>query len=990
MNSVLLLASVLWTQSAANADLKTATAQPLPPQPPVARTLTAKTPEPQTIAKKALDHSVYDQWKSIRGTTISNDGKYIAYAIAAQEGDMVLEVQNTSSGDKFIAPIGQSLTLPQGTPVNPRLTISGDSKFIVATVNPKWEEYKKARKDKVKPSDLPKSGMLIVDLATSKATAMEKVSTWQMAPEDKGYLLYKPESTPAAPGTTTKEESAKEEPKKEGPKKKADHKPGDSYILRELSSGKETKLDNVVSATFSKNGTKLALSISTKDGAEDGIVVIDLKSGSKTDVVKGLGRYLRMAFDDDANQLAFVTDKDDYAAKQPSNSLYLATPGKEPKLVAKLGSKELPTDTMPSAGSLSFSKSGKRLRFGVTSKPTPDVEVNPDEAVSLDVWHYNDERLQSVQLNQIAADRNRSFDFLYLVGSNKLIELENDAFSTAVFSTEFDNEFGLSISNKAYRKQTSWSQGAQDLYTLNLRTGERKQLAKATDASLTLSPKGKFGVGYEESSKKLVSYELSTGKKVVLNDELPPIWDELNDVPAPAGQLGFAGWTKDDARILVYDAFDIWAVDPSGQNKPENITAGYGRLTSTRFRRIVLDAEEVYVDLKKPMLLSAVDTDSMDSGFYKLEVGNVPEKITMEPAQFGGAGGLRGVVQNTVSKAKDADKVFFTRQTFRDFPDLMVAESPWTLSSRKKITDANPQQKQYSWGNAERIAYRSNDGDELNGILYTPDNVDYSKKHPMIVYFYERDSELLHSYRTPAPSASTINIPLFVSQGYVVLVPDIKYKTGYPGESAMSSILPATQEVLRRGFVDPKRVGIQGQSWGGYQVAYLVTETDMFAAGCAGAPVSNMLSAYGGIRGESGVVRQGQYEFGQSRIGESIWEAPLRYLENSPLIHADKVKTPLLMMSNDKDGAVPWQQGIEYFTALRRLDKRVWMLNYNGEAHNLVERRNRKDFSVRLSQFFDYYLKSGPFPVWMAEGIPAVKKGRTMGTEPSGEKKSGG
>jgi dipeptidyl aminopeptidase/acylaminoacyl peptidase len=260
----------------------------------------------------------------------------------------------------------------------------------------------------------------------------------------------------------------------------------------------------------------------------------------------------------------------------------------------------------------------------------------------------------------------------------------------------------------------------------------------------------------------------------------------------------------------------------------------------------------------------------------------------------------------------------------------------------------------------------------------------------MIVYFYERDSELLHSYRSPAPSASTINIPLFVSQGYVVLVPDIKYKSGYPGESAVGSILPATQEVLRRGFVDPKRVGIQGQSWGGYQVAYLVTETDMFAAGCAGAPVSNMLSAYGGIRGESGVVRQGQYEFGQSRIGESIWDAPLRYLENSPLIHADKVKTPLLIMSNDKDGAVPWQQGIEYFTALRRLDKRAWMLNYNGEAHNLVERRNRKDFSVRLSQFFDYYLKSGPLPVWMAEGIPALKKGRTMGTEPAGEKKSGG
>jgi dipeptidyl aminopeptidase/acylaminoacyl peptidase len=978
VNSVLILASVLWTQAPSHLAAVAPSA------------LASKPAVVQSQGLRALDHSVYDQWKSIRGTTISNDGNWIAYAIAAQEGDMVLEVQNTSTGAKFSAPIGQSLTLPQGTPVNPRITISGDSKFLVATVNPKWEEYKKARKDKVKPADLPKNGMLVVDLTKSEGKVMEKVSSWQMAPEDQGYLLYKPEVAPTPPAAPTKDEPAKEEAKKDTPKKKADHKPGETYTLRELATGEETKWENVVSAVFSKNGDKLALSISTKDGLDDGIAVVDLKSGAKTDIVKGLGRYLRMAFDEDSNQVAFVTDKDDYAAKQATNSLYLATIGKAPKLVAKLGSKELPKETMPAAGALSFSKSGKRLRFGVTAKPTPDMEVNADEAVALDVWHYNDERLQTVQLNQLAADRARSFDFLYSIGNDKLIELENDAFSSTAFSTEFDNDLGLSISNKAYRKQSSWSTGTQDIYTINLKTGERKELVKGTDASLVLSPKGKYGVGFEESTKKLVSYDLSTGKKVVLNEDLPPIWDELNDVPAPAGQIGFAGWTKDEARILVYDAFDIWAVDPSGKAKPECVTGGFGRMRSLRFRRLGLDPDEVYVDLSKPMLLSAVDTDSLDAGYYKLEPGKAPEKILMDAAQFGGAAGLRGVVQSSLSKAKNSDKVFFTRQTFREFPDLMVADSPWTFANRKRITDANPQQKEYSWGNAEHITYRSNDGDELKGILYTPDNVDYIKKHPMIVYFYERDSELLHSYRTPAPSASTINIPLFVSQGYVVLVPDIKYKTGYPGESAVNSILPATHEVLRRGFVDPKRVGIQGQSWGGYQVAYLVTETDMFAAGCAGAPVSNMLSAYGGIRGESGVVRQGQYEFGQSRIGESIWESPLRYLENSPLIHADKVKTPLLMMANDKDGAVPWQQGIEYFTALRRLDKRAWMLNYNGEAHNLVERRNRKDFSVRLSQFFDYYLNSGPLPVWMAEGIPAVKKGRTMGTEPTGEKKSGG
>src|ERR1043166_3336861 len=215
---------------------------------------------------------------------------------------------------------------------------------------------------------------------------------------------------------------------------------------------------------------------------------------------------------------------------------------------------------------------------------------------------------------------------------------------------------------------------------------------------------------------------------------------------------------------------------------------------------------------------------------------------------------------------------------------------------------------------------------------------------------------------------------MYCSNGYVVFVPDIPYKIGYPGESAMSAIMPGVQSILTRGYIDPKRLGLQGQSWGRYQTGYLVTETNMFAAACAGAPVSDMISAYGGIRWGSGVTREGQYEHGQSRIGGSLWEQPLRFIENSPIFFVDKIKTPLLIMSNDKDGAVPWYQGIEYFSALRRLNKPAWLVVYN-----LVQRKNRKDWSVRMQQFFDHYLKGAPMPVWMAQGIPATQKGKTYG-----------
>jgi len=251
----------------------------------------------------------------------------------------------------------------------------------------------------------------------------------------------------------------------------------------------------------------------------------------------------------------------------------------------------------------------------------------------------------------------------------------------------------------------------------------------------------------------------------------------------------------------------------------------------------------------------------------------------------------------------------------------------------------------------------------------------------MIVYFYERNNSTLYNYLPPSPTPSRLNIPFFVSKGYVVFVPDIWYTTGHPGKSAYDYIVSGTRALIKQGFIDSTKIGLQGQSWGGYQTAYLITQTNLFAAAWAGAPVVNMFSAYGGIRWETGLNRQFQYEHSQSRIGATIWERPDLYIENSPLFHLPRVKTPLVIMSNDADGAVPWYQGIEFFTAMRRLNKPVWLLQYNGEAHNLVERRNRKDIQIREQQFFDWLLKGEKPPVWISKGVPATLKGIDWGLE---------
>jgi dipeptidyl aminopeptidase/acylaminoacyl peptidase len=301
--------------------------------------------------------------------------------------------------------------------------------------------------------------------------------------------------------------------------------------------------------------------------------------------------------------------------------------------------------------------------------------------------------------------------------------------------------------------------------------------------------------------------------------------------------------------------------------------------------------------------------------------------------------------------------------------------------SSKKLSSINPQQKDYNWGTAELFNWKAYNGKDATGIVYKPENFDPKKKYPMIVYFYEKLSDGLNSYHEPAPIRSAINVPYFVSNGYIIFMPDIEYKIGHPGQSAYDYIVSGARALVKKGWVDSTNMALQGHSWGGYQAAQVATMTKLFKAVWAGASVANMTSAYGGIRWESGVSRQFQYEKSQSRIGATLWEKLPLYLENSPLFHLDKVTAPMVIMANDADGAVPWYQGIEMFTALRRLGKKVWMFNYNGEGHGLSQRQDMKDYQIRMQQFFDYMLKGEKPAKWITEGVPAVKKGKDWGLE---------
>jgi dipeptidyl aminopeptidase/acylaminoacyl peptidase len=625
-------------------------------------------------------------------------------------------------------------------------------------------------------------------------------------------------------------------------------------------------------------------------------------------------------------------------------------------------------------GGLSFSADGKKLSVATAplAKPTPTppttsagsrigrTAVSPpaEDKVDLDLWSWKDDAIQPMQKVRANVQRNKTYRAVYFLDTREFRQLSTDDVDVSVPA---QGDWGLATNDKAYRGQLWLSPSPRDTATINVRTGETRPAFVRQGSPVFRSPKGRFLAAFDGKDWQLVS--VPDGAKRNLTATVPSKFgDEDFDAPTTRPAHGLSGWTPDEKYVLLNDRYDIWKVATDGSGA-ENLTR-VGRKQSTRLRIQRLGASEPDadpgIDLSKPQFLVAENLDTRDAGFYRLPPGRDPVMLVMGARRY-----------TAPVKAKYGDTLLFTAQSFFDPPDYFTADPDFR--EVKRVTDSNPQKAGLNWGRAELVRYHSADGVPLSGVLVKPEDFDPSKKYPMIVYIYERLSQNLHQFRPPTAGTS-INPTYYASNGYLVLMPDIAYTVGSPGQSALKCVLPAVQAVVDKGYVDEKAIGIQGHSWGGYQAAYLITQTGRFKAAAAGAPVSDMVSAYGGIRWGTGLPRQFQYEHTQSRIGATLWQAPMKFVENSPIFMADRVSTPLLMLHNDGDDAVPWYQGIEYYLALRRLGKEVYLCNYPGEPHGLRKRANQKDYTMRMQQFFDHHLKGAPAPGWMTAGVPYLER----------------
>lgn len=909
--------------------------------------------------KKPLDHTVYDSWQSIGEKAITADGRYIAFEVKLQEGDGELVIRGT--GDVY------ERHIPRGA--EPAFT--ADNRFLVAKIKPLFSQTRAAKIRKASAQEMPKDSLLILDLYQDTLQKTAALKAYAITAAGGPWLAVQtwkdPGSKPAAGTDDFGEE-------------------GQPLLVRQLASGHNYQFNLVNQFRFNKNGRVLVVQITrtSKNPAQPALVLWQELDNLKTDtVMKGLQELKGLTISDDGKTLAFLAQRDSsLKALRKYFALWKYQPGMDTAIrLADHNSSGIPSGYLlhPDAPT-AFSKDGTRVYIGLAAAPAiKDTSLVDVETAKLDLWHYQDDYLQPQQLVELNETLKQSWLTQVNLNNGALQLLGNDSCETVVLAAGQQSRYALGMSTRGYRIQQQWTRHILgDAYCIDLATGKRKLVARGIlTTTAGISPAGKYLTWYNPAKRHWMVYDGESGQTRTLSVGIPTaLYDVEDDHPDDPPAYGLAAWLEGDQYVLINDRYDLWQADPAGREQPVMLTRGLGRELKTRIRLQLLDPETPFIRRGENMLLHLFDEKTKGEGWMSLVQGQ-PFTWKRGPRPPVYAANLTAPL-----KAKDAGQVLFLMET-PVYKDLYLQQlaNIHDSAAAKQMSQLNPQQSAYNWFRVELHHWKMFDGRMSEGLLYKPENFDPNKKYPVIFYFYERDAADRYQYIEPMPMRSSINIAYYTSNGYLVFDPDIHYRTGQPGEDAYNSVGSAAAYLARFPWVDSTRMGLQGHSWGGYQVAYLVSRTNRFAAAEAGAPVSNMTSAYGGIRWGTGHSRQYQYEKSQSRIGATLWEHPDRFLKNSPLFRADRIKTPLLILHNDKDNAVPWYQGIELFTAMRRLGKTVWLVNYNDELHGILERRNRKDWSIRMAQFFDHYLKGSPAAKWMITGIPARLKGIDWGLD---------
>lgn len=877
------------------------------------------------------------KWEDISDAEISDNGQWVIYSVWPDRGDGEVQVRSTTGNTQY--------TIVRGD--NPKVTKNG--RWVGTTVKVPMEEQLKAKKGN---KSVPGLGLLNTE--TGETIRKDSVAAFSFSNDGNWVAIRQHQSKEV--------EDSSQKNKKLGTK----------VVLRNLNTGNEIFIPFVSDAAFDSTSRYFAYSVVDTAGAQNGLFIQNLTTNGEALQVAGEENayYSNLTWNNQTNQLAFTSAKFDSSYQLDDAQLAVWDPGAKRYSIVVGNSNMEDRWALRSNNDLKWSEDGKRLFFGLMSQEMVDADMKEEkdttesvdvydtkeilEGKELDIWHWDDPRIKPHERQTWSERKDHLYRAVYHTADDKWVQLANQAMPDVSVPTNAD--FALGSSAVPYLKEMTWDGFFRDYFVVNLHTGKRQQIASRLQSGARLSPDGQHVVFYEDGQwhQYVVEEDIYRNLTQGLGVKFA---NEDHDYPYPAPGYGIGGWVADDKSVLIYDKYDIWKFPLDG-GEPVNLTQD-GRQKQLMYRIERLDKEQFWFDENEELLLRAYFDKKKTYGFYTLQVNSPGTDLKLDgEKKF-----------DVVAKAQNSDYILYTRESYDEYPNLWVADN-LNFSDIRQLTSLHASlHETYNWGTAELIEWQSLDGDTIQGAVIKPDNYEEGKQYPVMVYYYRFFSQRAYEFNNITNDDRPV-LPQYVSDGYVVFLPDIRFEVGTPGFASTKSLVPGVQKLVDMGIADPNKLGLHGHSWSGYQTAFMITQTDIFDAAIAGAPVSNMTSAYSGIRLGSGLARQFQYEQTQSRIGGSLWEYPERYIENSPVFFADRINTPLLIMFGDEDTAVPWEQGIELYLAMRRLGKDAVFLQYHDEPHHLQKYANRLDYAIKMKQYFDHYLRGTPAPEWITKGVP--------------------
>jgi dipeptidyl aminopeptidase/acylaminoacyl peptidase len=890
-----------------------------------------------TAQLKQLKPSDYGKWQQIGITDLSPNGNWIGYHISIQEDNDTVFIQNKLTNQVYKLEFANSFEF------------SGDNQWVAYRIGLPFKEAEKLREQN-RPIEY-KMGLL--NLNSGKKEIIENISRFGFSKNGKFLAVY------LAP-----------------PK---DHKDkGSVLLLKNLTENTTHTIGNVTDYVFNKKSDYLSYIVEAANTAGNAVELLNLTNYNLKIIASDTCKFSKLNWQKDGNGFAFFKsfknkDYEEEAAVVYGYTNIYETPSL--KIFDPQQYTGFPKDMRIFNGSVArLSDDMDALFFGIkewTPKPkkeekktdsstktptatTATTKAPANKPAAVDIWHWKDSEIQPRQKVTYPQDNSASYLSVWNIKDDKLVQLAKEHTPIALLTG--NQAFAVTATNKKYKP--AFKEDYADFYLVNTKTGEVKMLyEKMLSGFFTgpqSSPDGKYLYFFRD--KNWWSYNLATQQTINITGNIKTnFWNTRDDHTASKPPFGMGGWLKDDKEVLLYDEYNIWAVKPDGTSARKLTN---GEKEEIVHRVIKLDFEYPYLNDSVPIYISLYGDKTKKFGYAKMENSSVQSLVFEELAI------------NRLIKAQDANSFTYVKQDYHVSPELYATDQ---FMSHKKIVATNPQQSEYQWGKSELISFTSKKGKKMQGALFYPANYEKGKQYPMIVYIYELLSNTVHNYVTPS-ERSAYNTTNYTSNGYFVFRPDIVYEPNEPGMSAVYCVVPAVEEVLRTGMIDRSKVGLMGHSWGAYQTSFIVTQTDLFKAACAGAPLTDLISMSLSIYWNTGTPDQKIFETSQGRFDGPWYERTQEHIRNSPMFNAAKIKAPLLVAFGDKDGAVDWHQGIEMYGTMRRMEKPHVMLVYADENHGLAKKENQIDYQKRQREWFDHYLLDKPAEKWITDGISYLDK----------------